>query len=65
MSVDIQQKCAIKLLVYDMSLQDFVVESLRGTLCAGHVDGAGSVLPCVICSLCTLLVFLESGYVIL
>ena len=58
MSVDVQQDCTIKLLVYDMGLQNLVVEGLRGTFCAGHLDSdyPGSL---AICGLYALFVFLE------
>ena len=37
MPVDVEQDCAIELLIHDMGLQDLIVESLRGTFCAGHL----------------------------
>lgn len=38
MPVNVQQNCAIELLIYDMGLEYLIIESLRGTLCAGHLD---------------------------
>lgn len=37
MSIDVEQDCAIELLIYDVGLEDLVVESLRGTFCARHL----------------------------
>lgn len=37
-SVDVEQDCAIELLIDDMGLEDLVVECLGGTFYAGHLD---------------------------
>ena len=41
MSVDIQQNRPIQLLIDDMSLQNLVIQGLRGALCDRHRDKRG------------------------